>query len=184
MLREWQLAGPAIGHYLPPWHFTEWRRVGSLLAVLRWRNGHLKKSFTAIIIVTNRHSRYLLRDKCLPIHLFYISFRSHRLNVCPLFSGVLFSDSGKTDTEMLSTQLSVRNWMVIVSYSLSYHLKIKNNLKQNSILTACLFGALSPLANLPAIFVTVQLLLRRGARWGVREAGWKHEWRVTSQRLP
>ena len=23
----------------------------------------------------------------------------------------------------------------------------------------------------------------RGARWGVREAGWKHEWRVTSQRL-
>ena len=24
----------------------------------------------------------------------------------------------------------------------------------------------------------------RGAGWGVREAGWKHEWRVTSQRLP
>ena len=23
----------------------------------------------------------------------------------------------------------------------------------------------------------------RGAGWGVREAGWKHEWRVTSQRL-
>ena len=34
---------------------------------------------------------------------------------------------------------------------------------------------------LPVLLAAARLC--RGAGWGVREAGWKHEWKVTSQRL-